>query len=139
MRAQTMAETQHIAETYQPGLIGAQPRAPKAADKTRKFRRETGFPVGWLITPAAIWLLLFLVIPLISIIVFSLWTSTGHGMAPDLTLQSYGDYFQNEGFFDPSSDRFLTPSVFVMTLGSTFGTRATKPKRSDVKRSERIA
>ncbi len=120
MRAQIMVETQHVAETYQPGLIGAQPRAPNAAEATRKYRREAGFPVGWLITPAAIWLLIFLVIPLISIMVFSLWTSTGHGMKSDVTLQYYGAYFENEGFFDPSSDRFLTPSIFVKTLGTTF-------------------
>jgi putative spermidine/putrescine transport system permease protein len=111
---------QDLATTQHPGLIGAQPRPPAAVAKARTIRRESGFPVGWLIAPEALWLLVFLVIPLISIIVFSFWTSTGHGMTPDPTLGHYADYFGTEGFFDPSSDRFLTPSVFIRTLGSTF-------------------
>ena len=66
------------------------------------------------------WLLLFLVIPLASIIVFSFWTSTGHGMTADPTLHHYGEYFTTEGFFDPESDKFLGPSIFIKTLWSTF-------------------
>ena len=102
------------------GLIGAQPLPPDVADSARAIRRETGFPVGWLITPAALWLLVFLVVPLVSIIVFSFWKSTGYGMEPDFTLKYYGEYFITEGFFDPSSDRFLRLSVFIDTLGTTF-------------------
>ncbi len=102
------------------GLIGAQPAAPEGQAEAARIRREPGFPVGWLITPAALWLLVFLVVPLLSIVVFSFWKSTGHGMAPDLTLTSYGDYFSTEGFFEPASGKFLTPSVFIRTLGSTF-------------------
>ena len=30
------------------------------------------------------------------------------------------DYFQTEGFFDPSSNRFLNLSIFIRTLGTTF-------------------
>jgi len=100
------------------GLIGSQPAAPE--ESARAIRRKAGFPVLWLITPATLWLLVFLVLPLISIIVFSFWTSTGHGLEPDLTLQYYQDYFVVEGFFDPEHRNFLTPSVFVRTLGSTF-------------------
>ncbi len=67
-----------------------------------------------------LWLIVFLVIPLIGIVVFSFWTSSGHGMEPDLTLRYYGEYFHNEGFFSPGDDDFLRPGVFVRTLGSTF-------------------
>ena len=102
------------------GLIGTQPTAPDSVVETRKLRREAGFPTGWLIAPATLWLIVFLVIPLISIIVFSFWTASGHGMTPDLTLQHYGDYFYNEGFFDPADDNFVRPSVFIRTIGSTF-------------------
>ena len=66
------------------------------------------------------WLLLFLVIPLASIIVFSFWTSTGHGMTADPTLHHYSEYFTTEGFFDPESDKFLGPSIFIKTLWTTF-------------------
>lgn len=102
------------------GLIGAQPVAPEGQAEAARIRREPGFPVGWLITPAALWLLVFLVVPLLSIVVFSFWKATGYGMAPDLTLEYYADYFTNEGFFDLSSDNFLVPSIFIRTLGSTF-------------------
>ncbi len=102
------------------GLIGAQPAAPEGQAEAARIRREPGFPVGWLITPAALWLLVFLVVPLLSIVVFSFWKATGHGMAPDLTLDYYADYFTNEGFFEVSSDNFLIPSIFIRTLGSTF-------------------
>jgi putative spermidine/putrescine transport system permease protein len=112
-----MAQLEHASHS---GLIGTQPAAPEGLAKAERIRREPGFPVAWLITPAALWLLVFLVVPLLSIVVFSFWKSTGYGMAPDLTLDHYADYFINEGFFDASSDNFLTPGVFIRTLGSTF-------------------
>ena len=103
------------------GLIGAQP-APAATDQpvTRQASREGGFSTGWLVAPSVVWLLLFLVIPLISIFIFSFWTSTGHGLQPGFHLQNYAEYFVSDGFFDPESRRFLSPSGFVKTLGSTF-------------------
>jgi putative spermidine/putrescine transport system permease protein len=109
-----------VAPTYHNGLIGDQPHPPEAALAARRLRREGGFPVSWLITPGALWLVIFLIIPLISIIIFSFWTSTGHGIAPDLTLQNYSDYFYKEGFFDVESRGFLTPAVFLTTLWGTF-------------------
>ena len=104
-----------------PGLIGAQPAPPQdVVEKAKVYRREGGFPVGWLIGPATLWLVLFLVIPLLGIVVFSFWQNTGHGMEPTFTLKSYEDYFVSEGFFDPARDKFLTPSIFIKTLWATF-------------------
>lgn len=40
-------------------------------------------------------------------------------MVPDLSLHNYGEYFFVEGFFDPEARRYLQPSIFVRTLGST--------------------
>ena len=111
---------QQLAQTRHAGLIGSQPAPPEPVADVRALRRDPGFPVGWLIAPATLWLLVFLVVPLVSIIVFSFWKSTGHGLEPDLTLKSYADYLRTEGFFDPEADRFLTPSIFIKTLGSTF-------------------
>ena len=107
-------------QVQHPGMIGTQSAPVRAVSQARKIRCEQGFPVGWLVAPATLWLLVFLVAPLVGIVVFSFWTSTGHGMAPDPTLKHYGDYFVVEGFFSPASDNFLTPSVFIRTLGSTF-------------------
>jgi len=106
-----------------PGLVGDQPVAPQRPGveaSVKRRRREGGFPVGWLIAPSALWLLVFLVIPLVSIVVFSLWTSTGYGLEPDLDFGNYAEYFLAEGFFDPDHRNFLRLSVFIRTLGSTF-------------------
>ena len=123
-----------------PGLIGAvpgrgapkpgqspAPDAPVSAHEStaastggRALRREPGGNAGWLVAPATLWLLVFLVVPLASILVFSFFSSTGHGMAPDPTIENYADYFVVEGFLDPESRKFLTPSVFLTTLGTTF-------------------
>jgi putative spermidine/putrescine transport system permease protein len=103
------------------GLIGDQPPPPgDAAVAARAIRREDGFPVGWLIAPATLWLLIFLVVPLTGILVFSFWTSVSGGMTPDFSFDSYGEFFAVEGFLDPSSRYFLTPSIFVRTLWTTF-------------------
>ncbi len=108
-----------ISHSQHPGLIGAQPKPDEVAVRARIVRPEEGFATGWLIAPATLWLVVFLVVPLASIIVFSFWTLTPQGMVPDLTLQYYGEYFFTEGFFDPEAKRFLLPSIFIRTLGST--------------------
>ena len=114
-----------VAQSRHAGLIGNRAPAPERAEARRNIRREPGFGVLWLITPATVWLLVFLIVPLASIVVFSFWTSTGHGMASTLTLGNYAEYFAAEGFFDPASEKFLTPAVFIRTLGTTFRYTAT--------------
>ncbi len=106
-------------EDHHPGLIGRQPTPDPAAVRADVIREEEGFATRWLVAPAALWLILFLVVPLASIIVFSFWSQTPQGMRPDFSLSNYGEYFSVEGFFDPEAKRFLKPSVFVTTLGST--------------------
>ncbi len=102
------------------GLIGGAPVVHGEDDVKRKYRREPGFPVPILIAPATLWLVVFLVLPLISIFVFSFWRTTGHGMAPAFTLEHYRAFFVSEGFFDPNKQEFLTPSIFIRTLWTTF-------------------
>ncbi len=105
-------------ETAPRGLVGG---APVVRDHAaRKYRREAGFPVPILLAPAALWLIVFLFLPLVSIFVFSFWKTTGHGMTPAFTLEHYRNFFVTEGFFDPSKPDFLTPSVFIRTLWTTF-------------------
>ena len=104
----------------QRGLIGSAPAIQPDAKVKRNYRREPGFPVPILIAPATLWLIVFLFLPLISIFIFSFWKTTGHGMAPAFTLEHYQAFFVTEGFFDPKSNDFLTPSVFLRTLWTTF-------------------
>ena len=101
-----------------PGEADSGRDEPTAAARVR--RGEPGGRPGWLVAPATLWLLVFLVVPLASILVFSFFSSTGHGMAPAPTIENYADYFVVEGFLEPESRKFLTPSVFLSTLGTTF-------------------
>lgn len=103
-----------------PALVGGTPAAPAGFAANKADNREGGFPTLWLIAPATLWLLVFLVLPLLGIIVFSFWDTEGGKLIADPTLEHYRDYFYTEGFFDPESRNFLTISVFIRTLGSTF-------------------
>lgn len=117
----TTVETyRRIAKAPPRGLIGGAPVAHSQEDVKRKYRREPGFPVPLLIAPATVWLVVFLFLPLISIFIFSFWKSSGHGMVPIFTLENYRAFFTSEGFFDPNSTDFLTPSIFIRTLWTTF-------------------
>lgn len=90
-----------------PGLIGADPLAPESAERFRaqKFKKP-GFPVGWMILAPTVWLLIFLVAPLVGIVFFSFWTFTGYGMSADLTFNNYVQFF--------------TSPIYVETLLTTF-------------------
>ena len=90
-----------------PGLIGAGPSVPDAVEsgKIQKFQKP-GFPIGWMIAAPSVWLVVFLVIPLISIIVFSFWKFTGYGISPHPTLTNYSQFF--------------TSAIYVQTLFTTF-------------------
>jgi putative spermidine/putrescine transport system permease protein len=109
-----------IAEATPRGLIGGAPVVRGEDELKRKYRREPGFPVPILVAPATIWLIAFLFLPLLSIFIFSFWKTTGHGMTPAFSFEHYRAFFASEGFFDPSSGDFLTPSVFIRTLWTTF-------------------
>ena len=77
-----------VTSSNHPGLIGDNPEATEwELPKARSGRqRVEGFPVSWLVAPSVLWLLIFLVVPLVSIVVFSLWTSTGHGLEPGFNI-----------------------------------------------------
>ena len=102
------------------GLIGDSGVPPEIEAKAKAIRRDAGFPVGWLIAPSAVWLLLFLVIPLLSIVVFTFWSSEIGKLDTSFTLENYAAFFYNEGFFNSQADRFLSVSVFLKTLWNTF-------------------
>ena len=106
------------------GLIGDRPLIPIEQAQPR-IRRDPGFPVLWLITPATLWLVAFLFLPLLAIFIFSFWKASGHGLSPAFTLENYQNFFAVEGFFDLEHENFLTPSIFLRTLWTTFRFTAT--------------
>jgi putative spermidine/putrescine transport system permease protein len=116
----TLETYARIVEATTRGLIGGAPVELPDEEVKRKYRRDGGFPVPILIAPATIWLVVFLFLPLVSIFVFSFWKSSGHGMVPTFTFDNYRGFFATEGFFNPDSNDFLTPSIFIRTLWTTF-------------------
>lgn len=102
------------------GLIGDQPVPPEDVVRDIKTKRDQGFNPAWLVAPASLWLLIFLVVPLVGIVIFSFWTPVSGGMTPDFSFANYGNFFAQEGFFDPNHRNFLKVSVFLSTLGTTF-------------------
>ena len=103
----------------QPGIIGEVRVAGEAA-ASGKPAMVKGFSTAWLVTPSLIWLLVFLVAPLVSIIVFSFWTYTGSGMAPDLTIKNYVDYFSSPIYLTTLWDTLkyaLMVMFFCLLLG----------------------
>jgi len=106
------------------GLIGDRPLIPIEQAEPR-IRRDPGFPVLWLIAPATLWLVVFLFLPLLAIFIFSFWKASGHGLSPAFTLENYQNFFAVEGFFDLEHENFLTPSIFLRTLWTTFRFTAT--------------
>lgn len=88
---------ERIAYPRHPGLIGSPPVDPEPLDagpKTGGKLKAPGFSSGWLVAPGALWLLLFLVVPLLSIMVFSFWDLNKQNvMVPSLTLGNYIEFF----------------------------------------------
>jgi putative spermidine/putrescine transport system permease protein len=87
-----------------PGVIGQQQLITETVEaQIRKL--QPGFPLLWLVAPSVIWLLVFLVLPLLGIFIFSFWKYSGHGMEPGFTVEHYV--------------AFLTSVVYVETLFTT--------------------
>lgn len=54
---------------------------------------------AWLATPALLWILLGLVVPLTAIVVFSFWTGSSIGMHSDLTTSNYANILTSDTFW----------------------------------------
>ncbi|MDP7068339.1 MAG: ABC transporter permease [Acidimicrobiales bacterium] len=54
---------------------------------------------AWLATPALLWILLGLVVPLTAIVVFSFWTGSSIGMSSDLTTSNYANILTSDTFW----------------------------------------
>ena len=106
----------NLTEPHRRGLIGAQPVSGSAGTDPEVVQ---SFSVGWLVSPAALWMTVFLIVPFASIVVFSFLGIDPDTSTPYFTLFYYGEFFYNEGFFDEESRRYLTLSIFVRTLGTT--------------------
>ena len=52
-----------------------------------------------LLAPGVIWMVLFLIVPLVMMVYVSFWTQTTFAIKPDLTLKSWATFFGSETYF----------------------------------------
>ena len=71
----------------------------------------------WLILPGVVWMLLFLVAPILLILYVSFWTQTTFKIEPTLTLQSWKMFFSSDTYI---SSLWTTIRIWLIVLVSTF-------------------
>jgi spermidine/putrescine transport system permease protein len=74
----------------------------------------------WLVTPACVWLLIFLVLPMLIVLVYSLWESTITGIHPMWGLQNYKRFFEGTLYVGLLA-RSLSTAIFVTILTILIG------------------
>lgn len=72
---------------------------------------------GWLLAPGVIWMLLFLVTPILMIVYVSFWTQTTFAISPTPTLASWKAFFASEAYV---SSLWTTIRLWLIVLGLTF-------------------
>jgi putative spermidine/putrescine transport system permease protein len=71
----------------------------------------------WLIAPGAIWMILFLVVPLLMIFYVSFWTQTTFKIEPILTLKSWQQFFASDTYIN---SLWTTVRIWLIVLAATF-------------------
>lgn len=79
--------------------------------------RSTSKTALWLIAPGAIWMILFLVVPLLMILYVSFWTQTTFKIEPILTLKSWQQFFASDTYL---SSLWTTVRIWLIVLATTF-------------------
>ncbi|MCB1380733.1 MAG: ABC transporter permease [Alphaproteobacteria bacterium] len=86
----------------------------QGASPAAKSRTATSW---WLIAPGAIWMLLFLVAPILLIVYVSFWTQTTFKIEPTLTLKSWQTFFGSDTYI---SSLWTTIRIWLIVLATTF-------------------
>jgi putative spermidine/putrescine transport system permease protein len=71
----------------------------------------------WLIAPGVLWMLVFLVTPILLIVYVSFWTQTTFKFEPTLTLQSWKAFFGSDTYLN---SLWTTVRIWLIVLASTF-------------------
>jgi putative spermidine/putrescine transport system permease protein len=79
----------------------------------RETRRRIAY---WLIAPGVLWMLLFLVLPMATMIYVSFWTQTTFKIEPILTTKSWVAFFTSETYIEAL---FTTVRVWLIVLAAT--------------------
>jgi putative spermidine/putrescine transport system permease protein len=70
----------------------------------------------WLLAPGVIWMLLFLVTPIMMMVYVSFWTQTTFKITPDLTIRSWVTFFTTDTYL---SALWTTVRIWLIVLVST--------------------
>jgi putative spermidine/putrescine transport system permease protein len=70
----------------------------------------------WLIAPGAIWMLLFLVVPILMMVYVSFWTQTTFKIEPTLTLNSWITFFSSDTYLGAL---WTTIRIWLIVLAAT--------------------
>lgn len=70
-----------------------------------------------LLLPGVVWMLLFLVVPLLMMVYVSFWTQTTFAISSELTLKSWATFFSSETYF---SALLTTLRIWLIVLSLTF-------------------
>lgn len=86
------------------------------SDTAARARRRTRRGTLLLLAPGTIWMLLFLVVPMLMMVYVSFWTQTTFTIEPTLTLDSWVTFFTSETYFGAL---FLTIKIWLIVLVAT--------------------
>lgn len=71
----------------------------------------------WLLAPGVIWMVLFLVLPILMIVYVSFWTQTTFNISPTPTLASWKQFFASDTY---TGSLWTTVRIWLIILGLTF-------------------
>ncbi|MGI9420073.1 MAG: ABC transporter permease [Geminicoccaceae bacterium] len=70
-----------------------------------------------LLLPGVVWMLLFLVVPLLMMVYVSFWTQSTFAISPELTVKSWSTFFSSDTYFGAL---LTTLRIWLIVLGLTF-------------------
>ena len=85
-----------------------------AAPATSNKRRSTPY---WLIAPGVVWMVLFLVLPILMMVYVSFWTQTTFKIEPILTTKSWQTFFASDTYLGAL---WTTVRIWLVVLVATF-------------------
>ncbi len=85
---------------------------PAAAARQRALRRTA----LWLLAPGVLWMVLFLVLPILMMVYVSFWTQTTFTIEPTLTVKSWVTFFTSETYL---SSLWTTVRIWLTVLVAT--------------------
>ena len=90
-------------------------RAPQQTSANPSWRQYNRHVL--LLAPGIIWMLLFLVVPLLMMVYVSFWTQTTFAISPELTLKSWRTFLSSETYFGAL---LTTLRIWLIVLALTF-------------------